>query len=139
MRRFVHWLREDRGSTAVEFALLLPALMTLLIGVLEGGRVLNAWVVLSNETREAARYGVAGVRDGDTNLITEVNSYAQGRIGQTLDTTNLTVTTTVTPPSATDSGAVTVQTSYSVAMVTPLMNSIMGTVPISTQATMRAE
>ncbi|HEV7624773.1 MAG TPA: TadE family protein [Amnibacterium sp.] len=47
--------RKDRGSVAVEFALVLPILATLLIGVIEFGNAYGAQLAVTNAAREAAR------------------------------------------------------------------------------------
>ncbi|GAB4099291.1 TadE/TadG family type IV pilus assembly protein [Sinomonas halotolerans] len=51
----VHHRRRERGAVAVEFALVLPLLLTLLFGIIEFGRIYNAQIVFSNAAREAAR------------------------------------------------------------------------------------
>jgi Flp pilus assembly protein TadG len=45
----------DRGATVVEFALLLPVLLLILLGIVDFGRILNAQVTLSQAAREGAR------------------------------------------------------------------------------------
>ncbi len=66
--RLPSFFRAEHGSTITEAAFLLPVLLLMMMGIMESSRVLGAWLVLTNETREAARYGVAGIRDGDANL-----------------------------------------------------------------------
>jgi hypothetical protein len=55
--------RARRGQTLVEFALTLPILLLLLFGVIEFGRIFQAWVTLQNAARAAARYAVTGRYD----------------------------------------------------------------------------
>ena len=50
--------RNRRGQALVEFALLLPFLLLLLLGVIEFGRAWNVKQVLTNASREGARYAV---------------------------------------------------------------------------------
>ncbi len=45
----------ERGAVAVEFALLAPVLISLLLGIMEFGRAYNVQVSLSNAGREGAR------------------------------------------------------------------------------------
>lgn len=53
-----HRSRErDRGAVLVEFALVFPILMMLLVGTVSGGMVMNRRLEVSQATREAARYG----------------------------------------------------------------------------------
>jgi hypothetical protein len=48
----------SRGQSLVEFALILPIVVALLMGVFDIGRVVWANDVLSNAAREAARYAI---------------------------------------------------------------------------------
>ena len=45
----------ERGAAAVEFALLAPVLVFLLLGIMEFGRAYNAQVSLTNAAREGVR------------------------------------------------------------------------------------
>ncbi|MFO7690443.1 MAG: TadE/TadG family type IV pilus assembly protein [Cryobacterium sp.] len=45
----------ERGAAAVEFALVLPALLLLVLGMIEFSRVYNVQISLSNAAREGAR------------------------------------------------------------------------------------
>jgi len=51
--------RPDRGQGLVEFALVLPLLLLLLVGVVELGRMLVIYSSVNAASREAARYGAA--------------------------------------------------------------------------------
>lgn len=51
-------LGSSRGTTMVEFALIVPVLLLLLVGILDLGRALNAYVTMSNASREGARYAM---------------------------------------------------------------------------------
>jgi Flp pilus assembly protein TadG len=48
-------LRSERGSVAVEFALILPILVALLFGIVEFGRAYNAQISVTAAAREGAR------------------------------------------------------------------------------------
>ncbi len=52
-----------RGQTLVEFALTLPILLMLIWGIIEFGRIFQAWLTIQNAARAAARYGVTGRYD----------------------------------------------------------------------------
>lgn len=47
--------QSERGSVAVEFALILPVLVALLLGVVEFGRAYNAQITVTAAAREGAR------------------------------------------------------------------------------------
>src|SRR5512136_66177 len=48
------------GQAMVEFALALPLLLLIVVGLLEFGRLLFAWLVVENSTRFGIRYATAG-------------------------------------------------------------------------------
>lgn len=50
--------REQKGSTIVEFAVVLPLFLTFLLGVMEFSRLLYTWNAANEATREGARYAV---------------------------------------------------------------------------------
>ncbi|MCT1433984.1 pilus assembly protein, partial [Dietzia maris] len=45
----------DRGAAAVEFALVLPILLLLVLGILEFGRAYHVQTILSNAARDGVR------------------------------------------------------------------------------------
>ncbi len=55
-----HTSDQHRGQTLAEFALSLPILLLLLFGIIEFGRLFQAWVTIQNSARTAARYAVTG-------------------------------------------------------------------------------
>jgi Flp pilus assembly protein TadG len=58
-------LPKERAQAIVEFAIVLPILMLLLVGILEVGRMIFIYSAVNNASREAARYGSAvGLADG---------------------------------------------------------------------------
>ena len=62
MRR---WMRKDEGATLLEFGLILPIALTLLLGIAEGARFVSEKQAVTTATREAARYGsTIGITDG---------------------------------------------------------------------------
>ncbi len=48
-------IRDQEGQSLVEFALTLPILLLLLVGIVDVGRGLQAYVALGNAVREAVR------------------------------------------------------------------------------------
>ncbi|MBN1485128.1 MAG: pilus assembly protein [Chloroflexia bacterium] len=54
-----------RGQTVVEFALILPILLLIALGLIEFGRAFFVYSVVSNAAREGARYGMVHPRDPD--------------------------------------------------------------------------
>jgi hypothetical protein len=54
---------KHKGQALVEIALVLPILLLLLFGIIEFGRILNAYIMVSNASREGARYSAVGHTD----------------------------------------------------------------------------
>jgi len=57
MGRSIHPRRRERGQELVEFALILPLLLLLIVGIFEFGYIVFAYNTLSNAVREGARLG----------------------------------------------------------------------------------
>jgi Flp pilus assembly protein TadG len=56
-----------RAQAIVEFAIVLPILLVILVGILEAGRMVFIYAAINNASREAARYASAsGLNDGST-------------------------------------------------------------------------
>ena len=51
--------RPDRGAAIVEFAVILPLFMSLVLGMFTGGIVANRQLEVTHAAREGARYGAA--------------------------------------------------------------------------------
>lgn len=71
-------MTSERGAAAVEFALLLPVLVMLLLGIMEFGRAYNTQTVLANAAREGARSmainnSESGARTAAKNAATQLN------------------------------------------------------------------
>lgn len=49
-----------RGQALVEFAIILPLLLLLTVGVLDAARIFTAWIALTNGVREGALYATTG-------------------------------------------------------------------------------
>jgi hypothetical protein len=57
--------RGERGQSLVELALTLPVLLLLLIGVVEVGNALNAYITVVDAARDGARLGSKGSASDD--------------------------------------------------------------------------
>ena len=68
----------QKGASAIEFAIILPVLVVLLFGALEYGLAMYNKQVITNAGREGARAGIAG--DGATDIDGIVKDYCNGRL-----------------------------------------------------------
>lgn len=68
-RRRRNSLRSEQGQAAVEFALVVPVLLLLLLGIIQGGIVFHNYLTVTDAARAAARQAiearVSGVTKGD--------------------------------------------------------------------------
>jgi Flp pilus assembly protein TadG len=62
------------GSAAVEFAVILPLLMTLLIGTWEIGRFIQLQQIMSNAARDGARLAAQGMIINTNGTITDIGA-----------------------------------------------------------------
>jgi Flp pilus assembly protein TadG len=54
MRHF----QNERGATMLEFALILPVLLTVMFGIMESGRLMSTYVALAGAARAGTRYAI---------------------------------------------------------------------------------
>jgi Flp pilus assembly protein TadG len=82
-----------RGAALVEFAVVLPVFVTVVLGIIEVGRAIMAGQLISNAARESARMAII-----DNSTETSVANAAKDFLHNTLNISNsdVTVTTTVT-------------------------------------------
>lgn len=67
-RNLVRLALDDDAQSLVEFALLLPVLIYLLMGIIQFGLIFNAYVTMSNAIREGAREASFYVYDGSQSI-----------------------------------------------------------------------
>ena len=86
-RHFKRLVRDIRGAVAVEFALILPVLITILFGIIQFGLVMFTQQMMVYAAREAARSYAVG-----TSTAAQAQTLAEGLLPAT--STNYTVTVT---------------------------------------------
>ena len=70
-------LKNQKGAAAVEFAIVLPLLVTLVFGIIDFGLLLHNKQVITNASREGARAGIARSTITAQNI---VEKYCQDRL-----------------------------------------------------------
>jgi Flp pilus assembly protein TadG len=125
--------KNQKGQAMVEMALLLPLLLVIIFGIMEFGRIFNAYLVITNASREGVRQGVVGMTDSQ--ITTSVKTAAGN-----LDLSSLSVTITPNSASRVRGAELKVVVNYSVDIYTPVISNIIGDpFPISAQTVMRVE
>jgi hypothetical protein len=56
-------IKKTEGQALVEMALVLPILLLLFMGIFEFGRIMGAYMILSDLARDGVRHGVVGYSD----------------------------------------------------------------------------
>jgi Flp pilus assembly protein TadG len=101
--------RDQRGQTAVEFALVAPLLIVLLLGIIQVGVAFHDYVTITDAARAGARKAVVARFTGGNTATTvqavrnSASDLDQSKLGvnvtpATLDTAGSTVTVTATYP-----------------------------------------
>ena len=83
--------RNDRGASALEFALVVPLLLVLVMGIIEFGFMFQAQLALTHAAREGARRAA-------------VDKYDAGEVVNQAFPVTPTISTVPSPPSAAASG-----------------------------------
>ncbi|MDA8235370.1 MAG: pilus assembly protein [Clostridia bacterium] len=131
------WLKSlrktEKGQSTVEMALVLPIVILLLFGIMEFGRIFNAYLIITNAAREGARAGVVGASDA------AIRSAATATAG-TLDTVAMSVYITPASYLRVRGASLTVEIEYPVRVFTPVINNFTGDpFVVNARTTMRVE
>ena len=124
--------RSRRGQTLVEFALILPIFLLVLVGIFDMGRAVYAYNTISNASRQAVRLGI--VDQNVTNLQAEAvkASVALGAVPADVDISFLTSDLSGPCDVPAEIGCVveiTVHYQYNAA--TPIIGNLVGTIDMA--------
>jgi Flp pilus assembly protein TadG len=124
--------RSRRGQAVLELALILPLLLLLLFGIVESGRLGNAYLAVTHAARHGVRQGAVGASDQE--IADSVRAAASPLAG-----TNISVQ--VSPTQRRTGQDITVTVNYPLRLYMPLADQIFGRNPliVSSSLTMRVE
>lgn len=123
--------RNEHGAAAVEFALILPVLLLILIGIIEFSLAFNAQLSLNQAAREGARYMAIHNNSGDA------ATAAQNAAGR-LEPASVSVTFAVTGGGSCAAGKqVTATTSYTLQTATGFLDGFTGSIVLTGKGTMQ--
>ena len=138
--------RHDRGQSLVEFALILPILVLLLMGVFDFGRAIYAFNTVSNAAREGARTAIVDQSSvaGVPAAATEAANHATALGLDPSDLANVDVQylmPDLTPGCLSlDIGCVAqVRVQYKFVPITPIIGNILGPITVSSTTQMPIE
>jgi Flp pilus assembly protein TadG len=145
----IKFKKSEKGAAAVEFALVLPLLLVLVFGIIEFGFLIYNKAMITNASREGARFGIV-FRPDKTGLNTIIENTVSAYLEDNSNNSFLvsfgtaTPTTTTTPVDASttvtgDYLTVTVSYPYQFLVVPNLITQLTGTVTLTGVTTMRVE
>jgi len=118
------WLHR-RGSVAIEYALILPALLMLVFGIIDTGRVMWTYTTLYRATEAAARCAAINTVDCATDAQVQNRAVAEAW-GLAIDASAFTITAAACGHE--------VKGAYDFQFIIPLMNTPLGTVTLRATA-----
>lgn len=92
MGTFAGWVRDDRGTSAVEFAILTPVFLLLLTGMLAYGIYFGAAHSLQQLAADAARTAIAGLDETERDALVTRFLDANAEVYDLIERDRLTVT-----------------------------------------------
>jgi Flp pilus assembly protein TadG len=133
MRRWARRSEARRGQSLVEFALTLPILLILLLGILDFGRAVAAYNSVSNAARSAARVAIV---NQDVDAIEEA-AEAESAFGPVTVVYDGNADPTQTCP---DLGCIVeVEVSYTYEPATPVFGAIVGAITVTSASRLPIE
>lgn len=126
-------LKDQKGQALVEFAIVLPILLLLVMGILQFGMMLNSYLTIENAAREGARTGIIGSSDSEIqNLIISTSP--------NLDPAKLKVTITPSGAARKPGDTLTVKVTYNYELIVPIISNLFNDVVVlNGQTSMRVE
>jgi hypothetical protein len=111
--------RRERGQDLVEYALILPLLLLLLLGIAQSALVILSYNTISDAARQGARFGViadnAVYPDKIKGVVYKVTDVAR------IDRANLTF---VLPFKQSDNKTIRVEVTYNMPLIVPIFSSL---------------
>lgn len=115
-------MKSEKGQSLVEFALILPLLLLLVIGIIDLGKIFHAYITIDHAGREAARMASIETSNGVT--IEQIKTYAVDKaVG--IDTDDLVVGVDYYEDSTLNIKNVNVTITYPVEIYFPFIGAIM--------------
>ena len=134
-----HPARHERGQSLVEFAIMLPVLLILLMGVVDLGRAYYTYLALRDAAAEGANFGAvyphcvsSAECANPNNIVHRVRQSAPS--GGLVNWSDAIISPVV--PSPTPGQSLTVTVSFTYTIITPVANAIIGsqTMPLTARS-----
>ncbi len=127
------FIKNEKGQSLVEFALVIPLLMLILMAIIEFGLMFNSYITISNASREGAR--LASLGGSDAAVIERVEL-----VSHNIDISSITVTIAPGASGRVTGEMVTVLVEYDYEMLSPIISNILSPlINIESETIMRVE
>lgn len=125
--------QKKKGQALLEFAILLPILLLIVMGISEFGIMLNSYLTIQSASREGARLGIMGA---DDNEIVQAVYNSSSHI----DTNKLNITITPNDSNRKSGQTLRVRVEYEYDLLIPIIKNILGNqVELTAETAMRVE
>jgi Flp pilus assembly protein TadG len=116
-------LKNEKGQSLVETALVLPVLLLLFCGIVDFSWIMGNQLIAENGCREGARLGavISSQADYGSQISTRVMAVTPG-----YSHAGISVSSTLSNPSNPSAGDITVKISYTFRLLTPMAQTILG-------------
>ena len=126
-------LKGEEGQSMVEFALVVPIFLILLLGIVEFGHIFYSYLMIENASRDGARYGSVWASDTEIREIVKEKTIS-------LEQSKLTISISPTYSYRERGERIEVGVQYQVPLWAPIWKEILpNPFPISTETVMRVE
>ncbi|KOA19235.1 TadE-like protein [Clostridium homopropionicum DSM 5847] len=126
-------IKNQKGQALVEFAIVLPILLMLVMGIIQFGMMLNSYLAIENASREGARAGIVGSTDAEIESLIIASS-------PSLNPADLTVSLTPSEANRRSGDTLTVTVTYNYKFTIPIISSLFNNGKMITgQTSMRIE
>jgi uncharacterized protein (UPF0333 family) len=133
MKKYFNILRNDKGQSLVEFSLIIPIIVLMIMAIIEFGLMFNAYLTINNSSREGARYAAVGGTDAE--IVAKIISTAPK-----LKSEYISVSIVPSEANRSRGETVTVYVTYDYKVLIPLMSTIIDNiVDLNAQTSMRVE
>ena len=127
------FFKNEKGQSLVEFVLVIPLLLIILMAIIEFGFMFNSYIVISNASREGARLASLGGSDVEVEERVEL-------VASSLDISLLSVTITPNEWNRDRGDMVNVSVEYDYQMLSPIISNILSPfVNLESETFMRVE
>lgn len=122
-----------KGQALIEFSIILPILLLIVMGIAEFGMILNSYLTIQTASREGARIGIIGADDSEIVQVVYKST-------QSIDKQKINITITPSSTNRKSGDTLKVRVEYEYDLIIPIIKNILGNkIELSAETSMRVE